>query len=79
MHLGQAQKIDFNILAREQIATEAGLLPIGNRLKPNCRLEKVPASVAICSRASMLKSIFWACPSPFQLISILPNIPKSTL
>ncbi|MGA2679391.1 MAG: hypothetical protein ABSF37_08855 [Sedimentisphaerales bacterium] len=37
MHLGQAQKLDFNIIAYEQIAAEAGLLPISNRLKLNCR------------------------------------------
>ena len=37
MHLGQTQKLSFNILAREQIAAGAGLLPISNRLKLNCR------------------------------------------
>ena len=37
MYLGQAQKISFNILACEQITAEAGLLPIGHRLKLNCR------------------------------------------
>ena len=37
MHLGQAKKNSFNIFACEQITTEAGLLPIGYRLKLNCR------------------------------------------
>jgi hypothetical protein len=37
MHLGQANKISFNILACEQMTTELGLLPIGYRLKLNCR------------------------------------------
>ena len=37
MHLGQAKRISFNILTCEQIAPEAGLLPIGNRLKLNYR------------------------------------------
>jgi hypothetical protein len=37
MHFGQVQKIDFSILASEQLASEAGLAPVVNRLKLNCR------------------------------------------
>jgi hypothetical protein len=37
MQLGQAKIIDFNMLGCEQINSQLGLLPIGNRLKANAR------------------------------------------